>query len=200
MKTHKLSNEARQYHRDYYHRVRKPQLEKTELKKIMVRISLPNTLVGRLQRIVNEGIATGIYPWKSMSAAMNALIVRGMESMKGDPDMESMLKYLRGMGQLEGMAQHRTEAQAAFNRAKVEISEMLAIKAEQDAVRYFHNLRRTFEEMDTHIWQQWLLRQLDQTFPKLLRQKPKPISLDEHAETDEPWRKVKPRKKGVARG
>lgn len=142
-------------------------------KKVLWSGRLPVSLLARVQRITQEGIATGKFPWKTTTMTVTALLIRGLESLAGDPMIDEMLPYLRAISQIDGVASHRTEAQAAFSKTKTEISELLNIKAHDEAVQYFHAIFNSIEEMDENVWRDWLLRKLKETFPKLVAEKPK---------------------------
>lgn len=174
-------DDRRQYNRTYYRNHVKPKrgkkmdLDRSE-KKVAVSVRMPLALIGRIQRIVMEGLATGKFPWKTTGAAITALIIKGMESMAGDETIDSMLPYLRAVQMIEHVGQHRIEAQAALSKIKTEVSELLAIKANDEAVQYFHSMYDSVDAMDETVWQGWMLRELRGMFPQLLKQKPKGVS------------------------
>lgn len=176
----------RLYQRNYYKNHIRPKRQKADLdhgteKKMLVNCRLPIAVIGRIQRIVAEGIATGRFPWRTQSAAIGALIIKGMESMAGDESIDEMLPYLRAIQMIEHVGQHRTEAQAAMSKIKTEVSELLAIKAHDEAVQYFHGMYESVEGMNANVWRDWLLKQLRATFPDLLKQKPKGVMfIDKH--------------------
>lgn len=180
-------DDRRRYQREYYnknkHRKKRPGRMATrdkEEKKTLVAFRCPVSLLGRMRRIVNEGIALGKFPWKTQTDCIVAMLIRGMESMAGDPTIDEMLPYLRAMQHLEGIASHRREAQAAFGHIKTEIAELLAIKANDEAVKYFHAMYDSVLDIDENIWRDWLLKELKATFPKLLEQKPKGVKFPKH--------------------
>ena len=173
----------REYNREYYRKRLAPRRRKeaqarlgTE-KKGILSCRIPLSLIARIRRMVLEGVATGCYPWKAISDAVQALLVKGMESMAGDPLVDEMLPYLRAVSQIEGVASHRIEAQAAFSKIKTEISELLAIRAHDEAVQYFHAIYHSVDDMNANVWRDWLLRKLQGEFPRLLKERPKGISL-----------------------
>lgn len=174
--------QQREYYRTHVQHARKKHDPDRTSKKILVATRLPVELVARIQRIVAEGIATGRFPWRTQSAAIGALLMKGMESMAGDESMDEMLPYLRAIQTIEHVGQHRNEAQAAMSKIKTEVSELLAIKANDEAVQYFHAMYESIDQMNANVWRDWLLTQLRQTFPQLVKQKPKGVSFIDRRE------------------
>lgn len=137
-------------------------------KKMLVQIRLPNAVVGRLTRILNEGIATGSYPWRTRNAIIEALILKGLDTMAGDPVIDEMLQYLKLVQHSEGISQHRREAKVAFSHIKTETSELLGIGEEQAAIHFFSGMMEDIDRMDQSVWRDWLIRSLHKAFPKLV--------------------------------
>lgn len=178
------AKERRAYQRSYYDKNKSKRVrhqDRDQEKKAHVAFRCPVSIMGRIRRIVNEGIALGKFPWKTQTECIVALLIRGMETMAGDPTIDEMLPYLRSIQALEGIAGHRREAQAAFSQMKTEISELLAIKAHDEAVKYFHAMYDSVLDIDENVWRDWLVRQLKETFPKLLAAKPKGVRFAERA-------------------
>lgn len=146
-------------------------------RKVLVNVRLPVSMVARLQRTKEEGLVLGKYPWKTLTAVIEGLLLRGMESMKGDPLFDEMLPYLRVVQQIDGVGSHRREAQAAMNKVRTEISELLAIKAVKEATQYYHATWQSIEEMSPNVWRDWLLDQMRKAFPKLARSRPQGVTL-----------------------
>ncbi|SRR5258708_10832243 len=153
------------------------ELETGAAKKGYLNARLPMQMIARLVRIKDEGIATGQYPWRSVSAVIEALLLRGLESMAGDPFIDEMLQYLRVTSQIEGIAAHRREAQAAVSRFKVEIGELLKIKANEQAVQYFHSIYHDFQQMDANVWREWALEEMRKAYPVLHKAMPHAVIL-----------------------
>lgn len=171
--------QQRKYYREYIAPHRKKRTPDHAQRKVLCANRLPIELVARIQRVVAEGIATGQFPWKTQSAAVTALLIRGLESLAGDESIDEMLPYLRAVQTIEHVGQHRTEAQAAMSKIKTEVSELLAIKAHDEAVQYFHAMYNAVADMNANVWRDWLLTQLKQAFPQLLKEKPKGVSFIE---------------------
>lgn len=173
--------QRKKYQRDWYAKTkRKRDAEnKATSKKVFVNARLPVSVLGRLGRIVEEGIATGRFPWRSRNQAIEALLIRGLESLSSDPVAEAMLPYLRMVGSAETIAQHRQEAQAAYSRIKTEVSELLGIGAKDGAIRFVHAMMQEARAMDANEWRDWLITKLETTTPtdKLLREKPRAMPL-----------------------
>lgn len=179
--------ERRRYQRKYYNQQIKTKrkhgnLKDRDEKKVLVATRLPVSLIARIQRIVSEGIATGRFPWKTQTHAIHALIVKGMESLAGDASIDEMLPYLRAVHTIESVGAHRREAQAAFSSIKTEIAELLAIKAMDEAVQYFHAIYHSVDEMNANVWRDWLLKELRAAFPQLLKLVPKGVSFIDSGE------------------
>lgn len=135
------------------------------------------SVTARLQRLLIEAEANGTYPYRSRSQLVEDLIVRGMGTLKGEVVEESM-QYLRAVNATDAIGVHRREAQAAFSRIKVELTELLEIHAVEQAQHYYWSTLHAFEEMSPNIWRDWLLEQLPKTFPKLAGSRPKGVPLD----------------------
>lgn len=146
-------------------------------KKLLLQCRLRASLLGRLHRLVNEGIANGTYPWKTMTACVEGLLLRGLETLKGDEMVDEMLPYLRAISEVDSISNHRREAQGAFARVKMEIAELLAIRAETEAVQYYHATYANFSMITETVWREWLLNQMRRAFPALHKQKPKGIKM-----------------------
>lgn len=167
--------EKRKYNQKYYRHTTKKTREdaqREDQKKGVLTARIPMQLIARLTRIKDEGIATGAFPWRSMSGVVEALLIRGLESLAGDPFIDEMLQYLRVTSQIDGIAAHRREAQAAVARVKVEVAELLKIKATDEAATYFHAILHDLRAMDATIWRDWAIKDLRKTYPALLTIKP----------------------------
>ena len=146
---------------------------KAEDKRSILTVRLPVTMIARLVRLKDEGLATGKYPWRTISAVAESLFMRGFESMAGDPFVDEMLPYLRAMAQIDGIAGHRKDAQAAMSRFKIEIAELLKIGADENATQYFHAVYIEFLGMNPNVWRDWALTEMRRAFPALAKSVPK---------------------------
>lgn len=142
--------------------------------KMLLQIRLKQSLVGRLNRILHEGIANGTHNWKNLSQLVADMIVHGLEFYARDETVAEALQYLRAISATDAIGAHRKEAQAAFSRVKTELTELLAIRATDQARHYFWATRAAFERMSPNVWRDWFLAELDAAFPKL---KAKPTSV-----------------------
>lgn len=187
----------RQYQKDYYYK-RTGQSYRTQgrEKRALVQFRIEESIIARVQKLVQEGIATGKYPWKTNTACWKALILGGFENMRGDEFVDEMLPYLRSMSHIDGIRAHRAEAQAALSRFKTEISELLGIKANDEAATYFHSVLADFDSMPPNVWRDWLIREVKKSFPTLLKQTPKGVSFLSHTKhaTSKPKRSTTPRR------
>lgn len=168
-----------------------------EEKKVLFQVRMPISLIARMQRLVDEGLATGKYPWKSRAEVVKALIMRGFESMTGDPLIDEMLPYLRAVQQIDSISAHRREAQAAFSRLVTEITELNKIRAFDQAANYFQVVLHAVEEMSPNVWRDWLLEKMRKAFPKYVTMKVKTMRLAHHqGEPERDQRRRKADRKG----
>lgn len=169
----------KRYNQTYYRRHKskagRPPLG--DEKRMLVSLRMPASVIARIQRIVVEGVATRRFPWKTQSECLNALIMRGLESMAGDDFIDEMIPYLQAVQANDGIRNHRVEAQAALNRVKVEVSELLNIKATEAAVAHFHSTMENLDHISPNVWRDWLLKELRKAYPDLLKQKPSNIMM-----------------------
>ena len=156
--------------------VGRPPLHEAD-KKVLVAIRIPVSVLGRIQRIVGEAIALHTYPWKTQSALINELLLRGLESLKDDPNIAEMLQYLHTVEEIEAVGKHRIEAKAAFSKFNSEVSEMLAIGATMEAAQYYQNTHKAVLALSPNLWRDWLLIQMEKAHGKLAKVKVKPTSL-----------------------
>lgn len=165
-----------------------------EDRKIHVSLRLKNSLVGRLSRLLLEGVATGRYPWKTQSHQFEDLLIRGLETLKDSESVDEALQYLRAVSHSEAISRHRREAQAAWSVIDIELKELRTIGATEQAVHQFWATYRAFEGMSPHTWRDWFLQQMRETHKDLYAMQPGEMSLDAEDETDHPTRATKPSK------
>ena len=189
----------RRYARDYYSEKRSHPRRRAptnpDEQKVIFSTRLPMSIIARMRKLADEGIANHTYPWRSMAEVHKALLLRGFDSLKGDPMIDEMLPYLQAVSQIDGIASHRKEAQAAWSRAHQEILELLKIKAVQEAGQYFHVILHAVEEMSPNVWRDWMLARLKTGFPKLLTMKVKGIQLTTAARASDTLRSARPKRK-----
>ena len=137
-------------------------------KRIPISIRLPEGLVMRVQRLTHEAIATGRYPFKTPTDTYKHLLMRGYETLKGDPVIDEGLPYIKFRGQLEALGAARNEAQGAYARLKNEVSELLSIGNTTVASQYVQTAYGAARKMPPTAWRDWLLKELGKTFPDLL--------------------------------
>lgn len=171
-----------QYNKSYYLRKKHKRRSATgeDEKKVLWSGRLPETLIARIQRVTLEGVATGRYPWKSMTEAVTNLIQRGFASLKGDPFIDEMLPHLEMAQHLDRIRNIRREAASVLNTAKSEIAELLNIGAVDGAVRYYHMTMEAAHRLPPTEWRDWLITEMKKAFPELARGKVKGVSLMEH--------------------
>ena len=150
-------------------------------RRLSVTIRLRESLVGRLHRLVNEGVATGKYPWKTMSECVALLILDGLRTRKGEDEIDEMLPHLEYMGQIDRIHQLRREAQGGLHKAREEISELLGIGARTQAVQYYHTTLDAAHHMPPTAWRDWMIEELKKAFPDLAREPVTGVRLVEEA-------------------
>lgn len=172
---HNDPEKRRRYQREYFASHKKMRgggadaVAKSE-KKTLVNMRLSVMLVGRLTAIVNQANADGRYPWKTRTAAVEALLVRGLETMKSDPFIAQQLELIEATEDIQRLAQHRTEAQALLSRMRTEINELMAIRATHHALTVYCNCRDNIEDISPNVWRDWLLESLKKAYPQLERE------------------------------
>ena len=174
----------RAYQRDYYRKKIKPKREKSattvrEDRKMLVSLRIKTSLAGRIAGLFHAGVAKETISHRTPSEFYAELLLRGLETMQGDEQVDEALQYLRAVSATDSIARHRSEAQAAFSRVKIELTELLQIKAVDQATHYYWTTVRAFSEMSPNVWRDWFLLQMATTFPKLARQQPKGVSLSD---------------------
>lgn len=169
-------HDRRKYQRNYYQQKLKPKRGVSEDRPVLMSVRLPSSLHGRLQRILNEGIANNVYPWKTMSQMVRDLLIAGMGTLKGDV-VEEAMQYLKAVAPLDGIGNHRREAQAAFSRVKTELRELQEIKADTAAHLHYWAIVNNFRAMSPTVWRDWFLDQMEKTFPKFAKHPAKGIRL-----------------------
>ena len=94
------------------------------------------------------------------------------------------MEYLRSMEAARLNAALRIEAQAAFSKTKLEINELLGIKATGAACNLYHVMMRTFFTWTRTVWRDWITGEMERTFPQLAKMKPPKVSTDEDRSGD----------------
>jgi hypothetical protein len=140
-------------------------------KKILCSFRMYESLMGRLERLLLEGMAgKAAFPWKSRSTALNGLIIKGLEALKDDePMIEEMLPYLRAQAQINGMRTQRQEAYSLLAVTRDEVSELLGIGAVVEAAQVYHVTIDAVHQMSQTVWSDHLLTELGKTFPELAK-------------------------------
>lgn len=156
---------------------RKQLVSGTDEKKVLWSGRLPETLIARIQRVTLEGIATGRYPWKTVTECVTNLLQRGFATLKGDPFIDEMLPHLEMAQHIDRLQSLRREAQTVLNKARQEIAELLNIGARDGAVAYYHVTMEAARKMPPTEWRDWLMKELRAAFPDLAKQKPTGVAL-----------------------
>lgn len=162
----------------------------SEDRKSLVQLRLRSSLLGRLGRIYDVGLAKGTHRWQSKSEMYADLIVRGLETYSEDEHVAETLQYLRAEATAEGIASHRKVAQALYARCKVEVNELLQIRAIEQARHYFWSIRADMQRASPNVWRDWFLAEWDRTFPRLLAQPPAKSALTLRDSEEEVAREV----------
>lgn len=154
-------------------------VERESDRKILVPLRIPEGIMGRVMRLLHEGIAKGSHPWKTQSEILRAMIVKGLEALKGDSELiDEMMPYLRLSKQFELIGQSRREAQASLGRATHEIRELIGIGAKREALAYYHVTKHATLQMAPTAWRDWMLDQLRKSFGELDKIDPQGVELD----------------------
>lgn len=161
-----------EYNRRHYHK-RKMTRERTETeRRVLWRGHLPETLLGRLQRMVNKANATGEYPWRTMTEAVIQLVIKGLGTMKDDELVSEIFPYVEASQRLSQIRNLRREAFSMLNMAKAEIQELLAIGSPAAATTCYHATIEDVEKMPPTEYRDWLLKELRAAHPHLAKAKP----------------------------
>lgn len=157
---------------------RKGLQEQASERKVLFPIRIPEGVLARIQRLTHDGIARGTHPWKTPAETIRALLILGLESLKGvDSVIDEMLPYLNLTKQLEGIGGNRRECQSAMHKAGVEIQELIGIGAKDEALQYYHVTLEAAKEMPPTVWRDWLVDELSHKFPQLHKQAAPSVSL-----------------------
>ena len=168
----------RVYNQRYYQKQKKTRAHDVkDERKLNLQVRLPESLLGRLHRLVNEGVAMGKWPWKTMSECVKVLIVDGLRTRKGDDTIDDMLPHLEVQAQIDRIHQLRREAQSLLNKAREEIAQLQSIGASDQAVQYFHVTMDAAHKLPPTAWRDWLIGELRKAFPDLAKTKVKGVSL-----------------------
>jgi hypothetical protein len=177
----------RAYQRDYYRRKIQPKRreERRDKKertvgdrKVLVSLRIRGSIAGRIAGLFHQGVAKEAHSHRTPSDFYADLLIRGLETLKGDEDVAEALQYLKASGAIDAIGQHRREAQAAFARVKIEMVELQQIGADEAGMHYYWATMQSFEEMSPNVWRDWFLEQMVKSFPKLANRRPKGVSLD----------------------
>lgn len=152
--------------------------------KVLWSIRLKGSIVGRLDRLLLEGLATGKFPWKNRSQQAADLLIRGMETLKDHESVDEALQYLRAVRHSESIRQHRREAQSAWAIVDEELRELKAIRATDQAVHQFWANYAAFEAMSPSTWRDWLLKMMRETHKDLYEKQPGEVELTDRDSED----------------
>lgn len=146
-------------------------------RKQMITMRIRTSIVGRVDKLVNEGWNTGRFPWKNRTEAWSALALRGLESLADDDMVSEMLPYLRVVHHSESLAAHRKESKAALSNFIEEIRSLLEVsntsrgevkqQSFEAAVHHYHAMIGEVEKMPQNVWRDVLLAKMRGAFPKL---------------------------------
>lgn len=161
-----LSGEAKRIHNRRYRREQRLHAVQTANKgekKILVSLRIEESIVGRVQRMVAEAIATGRYRWRTAGAAYRGLILNGFDHpmFEGDSLMEEMRPYIDLLKKLDTQTHRRQEANAIVARAKNEIHELLGIKEERAAAQWYHTTMDALKRLPPDVWSDWAISEMN---------------------------------------
>jgi hypothetical protein len=141
--------------------------KREEERKTLVSMRLPRSLVAIIQAITLEGIATKRYKWRTYTETYEAMITKGLKTMKDDAFMEEQLPVINLTEHFAAITHTRMQAQASLSMAQREITELLKIDALDEALQYYHTTKAAGETMPPTIWRDWFLSKLKTSFPDL---------------------------------
>lgn len=172
----------KRYNRSYYLKRKAKRAKTTPIdeRKIPWHGRLPETLLGRIQRVTNEGIATGRFPWKTTGECIVNLIQRGFMSLKDDEFIGEFIPHIEMTQHLDRIHTQRREAQSILAKARQEVQELLGIGAVDGAVSYYHVTMDAARKMPPTEWRDWLIKELKKAFPDLAKQQPRGVPLFGH--------------------
>lgn len=165
----------KEYYRNHKQKIRQGQtlsrvqkrLGKEESRKVAFSMRLPESIASQLQRMAFEGLATGKYPWKHPSEVARGLIIRGLQSLKGDETIDSALPEIEMQENLEGMQRAQRTAYTMLSKARTTIDSLLAIKADREALQYYHSTMTFAKGLPPTVWSEWLMTQMLDSYPEL---------------------------------
>jgi hypothetical protein len=148
-------------------------------KKILVSFRAYESLIGRIQRLILEGLAgKSHFPYKDRNAAFNGILIRGLEAMKDDvPEIGEMMAYLDALNQITAMRTQRQEAFSLLAVTKDEVSDLLAIGDEVVAAQCYHATMDAVAKMPKTRWNDHLRESLEKAFPQLASAKVRGVRL-----------------------
>ena len=159
------------------YRLRRSQREGGDESRKLFPVRLKHSILGWVRRIQAEAINSGKYPWTGTSELFEALLQRGLLSLRNDELIDEIAPYIRLSQQFDAIHAVRRQAQVALSRASTEISALLTIGDRESAAQYFHSSRKQMLQLAPTTWRDWLLRELDKAFPELLKMSPKGVRL-----------------------
>lgn len=184
--------DRKHYEREYKQRTsggpgRGPGRPPLEDRKIHLSLRIRSSIVGRLQRLLLEGLAIpGKFPWRTQSHQYEDLLIRGLETLRGDESVAEAMQYLHAVSHTDALARMRREAQAAFSTITIELKELRAIGALDQAVAHFWSTYRAFEQMSPHTWRDWFLQRMREDHADLFAKAPRGVSLAGDGDPAEP--------------
>lgn len=185
----------REYNKTYYEKHRQERQAKSALggpaveqdKRRLLSVRIPNSMLGRLGKVMIDAQRQGDYVWKNQSALVEDLLMLGLESLqnKGYEVIDEALQYLQAVRASKSISQHRVEAESAFATVQKELLKLDAIGAKDEATHIYWATRASFLKMSVNPWRDWFLRTMEKTFPKLHKTKPSGITVNDVMEDEE---------------
>ncbi len=166
------TKDARQKQREYNRRhylKKKHEQHRLDEKKVLLSCRVPEWMVGRLQRIMSEGLVTGRYPCKTMSETVQWMLRRAFKDMEDDPVVGGMMKFAEAERAIGELARSRKEAMGLLNKASDEVSHLIDIGDHDEALRYFHRACEAMRDLEPGIWTDIALKQFKAKYPELAK-------------------------------
>lgn len=160
--------QQREYNRRYY-RKKKGQLVKDAEKKIACNSQQPVYLVSIMQRLTNEGIAKGNYPWKTFGETIRGVLVFGLKYMKENSDemIADEWASIETNEHLHRLGTQRRQAEVVVNRVTEEIAKLQSIDNDRAAIQAYNVVRDNIHKMPPTVWRDWAIDKMKANFPEL---------------------------------
>lgn len=171
------------YNRRYYEKQAKRKAARKKVtteRRVTLRVTMAESLAGRINRLVIESVAKGSFSWKTQSECITTLIIAGLKTLRDEEMVADMLPQIEFMQKIDFIQRQRKEAQGALTRAVEEITSLTSIGARNGALNYYHVTMDAANQMDPTEWRDWMIKELKAAFPQFAKGKMKGARFDTH--------------------